>query len=249
MTVRTAFNKLGEGNYISPDKRGTHTNRPHAIPHKVKDIVGVHVDSIPKIESHYLRKQSKRHYLEGDLSYSKMYRLIMDKEKSLEANSKMVCAVFDMQKFLQTPMSEVSVFYYKRKLNVYNLTIYDMASKDGNCYMLYETIANRGANEVASCLLDFIAKHKEKGKKKTILAVRIEIDLYFLTTFSAFKHYKIDISHKFLEKGHTQNEGDCIYSLIERREKGLQIFTPGQWYMLVRSAKVTGQPYIMTEMD
>ncbi|KAJ8882209.1 hypothetical protein PR048_018697 [Dryococelus australis] len=27
-----------------------------------------------KVESHYLSKQSKRHYVEGDLTYSKMYK-------------------------------------------------------------------------------------------------------------------------------------------------------------------------------
>lgn len=67
-------------------------------------------------------------------------------------NEKLVVATFDFQKVLQTPHGEVSTFYYKRKLNAFNFTVYDVNKKAAVCYMWHEVIAKKGANEVSSCL-------------------------------------------------------------------------------------------------
>ncbi|KAJ8886268.1 hypothetical protein PR048_012477 [Dryococelus australis] len=40
---------------------------------------------------------------------------------------------------------ELSVFYYKRRLNVYNFTIFDNASKNGYCYLWNVASGNKGA--------------------------------------------------------------------------------------------------------
>ena len=42
-------------------------------------------------------------------------------------------ATFDLQAVLQTPCSIVSQIYYMRKLNCYNLSIYNLGSE---CYLL-----------------------------------------------------------------------------------------------------------------
>ena len=60
------------------------------------------------------------------------------------------------------------------------------------------------------------------------------------------------ISHKFLIRGHTQNEGDSAHTTIEREMnrilKGGQIFTPDQFIAAIRSAKKTGKPYKVIEL-
>ena len=66
----------------------------------------------------------------------------------------MIC--FDFQKVLTTPHSEASCLYYKRKLSVYNFTIYDVGRHKGYCYVWCENDAKKGSNEVASCILDYI---------------------------------------------------------------------------------------------
>lgn len=58
----------------------------------------------------------------------------------------------------------------------------------------------------------------------------------------------MDITHRFLERGHTQNEGDSVHALIEKQSKGKMIYTPDQWYALVRWAKTSGKPYNVIEM-
>ena len=46
------------------------------------------------------------------------------------------CAVYDFQHVLSCLKGEPSLFYYKRKLSVFNFTIYDMGKeRDVTCYM------------------------------------------------------------------------------------------------------------------
>lgn len=79
---------------------------------------------------------------------------------------------FDLQKVILIPYSEVSVFYYKSKLSVFNFTVFDLISKQGYSFIWHEQIAKRGANEVASCLYIFLKKMAAQGKKtKYILMV------------------------------------------------------------------------------
>lgn len=40
---------------------------------------------------------------------------------------------------------------------------------------------------------------------------------------------KVKIVHRFLEKGHTQNEGNSIHASIENAHKGKEIYVPAQW--------------------
>ena len=61
------------------DKRGKYQHRPNTIPLPVINDVKDHIDSFPRIESHYCRKSSKKEYLEGDLSIKKLYELYVIK--------------------------------------------------------------------------------------------------------------------------------------------------------------------------
>lgn len=42
-------------------------------------------------------------------------------------------------------------------------------------------------------------------------------------------------SHHFMEKGHTQNEGDSVHGLIEKTERGREVYLPDEWFPLVTS--------------
>ena len=55
------------------------------------------------------------------------------------------------------------------------------------------------------------------------------------------------ITHQFLEKGHTQNEGDSMHSTIEIVRA--PIYTPLQYYFIARSAKKTGKAYHVYKME
>ena len=58
----------------------------------------------------------------------------------------------------------------------------------------------------------------------------------------------LSITHKYLEKGHTQNEGDSIHaSYIEHASRNISVYTTSQWAATVRSARPR-KPYYVTEM-
>jgi len=59
------------GAFVSVDKRGGH-NKGVSIE---KDRIKKHIETFPTTESHYVRKKSKRHYLDSRLSISKMHEL------------------------------------------------------------------------------------------------------------------------------------------------------------------------------
>ena len=60
-----------------------------------------------------------------------------DKKRSL-VDKTFTAATCDLQKVLPVPKAEISQMYYRRKLAVYNFTIYDMGEKQGYCYMWHE---------------------------------------------------------------------------------------------------------------
>ena len=55
------------------------------------------------------------------------------------------------------------------------------------------------------------------------------------------------IVHRYLEKGHTQNEGDTIHASIENASRNIQIYTTDQWATLIRTA-CHKNPYTVHQM-
>ncbi|KAK3917338.1 Methylthioribose-1-phosphate isomerase [Frankliniella fusca] len=86
------------------------------------------------------------------------------KQEALE-NDSFKSFTFDLQSVLYTPCSEVSSFYYSRKLNCYNFTIYDQGSREGVCYFWDETEGERGTSEIGTALWTHLLTLPEKVKK------------------------------------------------------------------------------------
>lgn len=205
------------------------------------------------IESHTEeeRKNYEAHILNKNMARELKTK---DKKEASSSNGKIIAATFDFQKVLNSPHGEVSVFYYKRKLGSMNLTVFDLAKKRASCYMWHEGEGKRGANEVSSCLADFVSKGVEAGA----VEFRFWSDnctgqnrnrIVFAAYMILVQRYNITIKHTFLEKGHTQQEGDSVHALIERCAKNKLIYTPMEWFTLVRWAKQDGTPYNVIEMD
>ncbi|CAG9816238.1 unnamed protein product [Phaedon cochleariae] len=172
-----------------------------------------------------------------------------DKERA-KVDKQFCAAVFDLQ---QVPKIEVGEAYYKRKLSTYNFTIYDLGQNKGICYMWYESVAARGACEIGSFLYMFLIDGIKSGIREFSLYSdncagqnrnRFIYSLYFYVSHK----YKVIINHKFLESGHTQNEGDSVHSVIERASKSIPLYTPGQWYTLARTA-CRKSPYKIIEVS
>lgn len=71
-TVRTVLEKSKEG-VLENEKRGKHENHKRVDSCIISDIVN-HINSIPRIESHYLRAQTCREYIDGGKTIADLHR-------------------------------------------------------------------------------------------------------------------------------------------------------------------------------
>ena len=144
--------------------------------------------------------------------------------------------------------------YYKRQLNNYNLTIFDLGTEQGYSYLWNETTASRGGCEIASCVYSFIKLMVSKGKKKIFFfpdnCIAQNKNRYYLTMlwYCMYRFELTSICHKYLEKGHTQNENDTMHSLIERASIHIEIFSTTEWAAVIKCA-CRKKPYLVTLLE
>ena len=168
-----------------------------------------------------------------------------DKQASKKSND-VTAACFDLQEVLATPKSNESILYYKRKLCTYNLSIYNLGTSDAFCYIWNETIAKRGSSEISSCVFDFIKKSNSSGKTKFKFysdncGGQNKNRQYISMLWYCFQKFSIQsVEHSYLEKGHTQNEGDSVHATIEYSSRNTPVYTTGQWAAVVRTARRAG---------
>lgn len=220
--IYTAHSKKDDiSNILKLPNQGRHLK--HKISDEDRNFIRMHIESFPKIESHYCRANSDRLYLEPCLSITKMYSLYLEactssgrqpnkescyrfifdnnynlhfhvpkkdrcdlceevklkeKEKTLtdekkeeydnhvkekeatrnekrkdRENNSTALLVFDLQNVLSCPQADISNFYYKSKLNVYNLTAILSTTKQVYCAIWHEILMGRVGNDLASAVI------------------------------------------------------------------------------------------------
>jgi hypothetical protein len=110
------------------------------------------------------------------------------------------------------------------------IIICNIALSEATCHVWHEGIAGRGANEIASCIKDYLQTQSMSSKltevifysdncsgqnRNKYMAVGL---LYFVNNSDIEK-----ITLKFLEAGSTQNEGDYVHSINENAKKRLNL--------------------------
>ena len=243
---------------IKPEKRERYSNIFHSnfklAFHQPKkdqcDVCVAHKDTINStaypLKEHEHRRQMKEK--------ARNYKNAIKKMAKEDKDKKTTASCFDLQQVLNCPHGDASDFFYKRKLGVYNFSVYDLTSAAGYCYMWPEHIAGRGSNEMATCVMDYIKRKSQEGFKIIYLFSDNcpgQNRNRFIPTmlWYALSKYQLDkIEHSFLEKGHTQNENDSVHSSITRAAKKKDIYTPEQWCMTVKFARKNPSPYVVKEM-
>ncbi|VEN34042.1 unnamed protein product [Callosobruchus maculatus] len=181
-----------------------------------------------------------------------------DKQSSKENLSKTVVMI-DLQKCLPTPDLHNSQSFYSLKLWTYDLVIHNSTDEKSYCMMWDESIAGRGGNEVASCLLKW-SEICDIPNNVTELIIwsdncpsqnrNAQIMMCYFIVLNRNTNLK-KITHKFLTKGHTHLEADGDHSVIEREKKKvpqLRIVTPWDWQQVVRLCGVK-KSFIVTAME
>ena len=152
--------------------------------------------------------------------------------KSASNDTAVIC--FDMENVIALPRANISSFFYKRKLNLYNLTCH--LSLGSYCAIWTEGLAGRGANHIESGLitaLDTIVKEYSSIKHLILWSDscmpqnRNSIISYALLEFMQHHSGIETVQQKFCEPGHSSiQEVDNIHSHIENRLKNTEVFSP-----------------------
>ncbi|KAG8173504.1 hypothetical protein JTE90_027253 [Oedothorax gibbosus] len=182
-------------------------------------------------------------------------RLSKDHDKQLAKDDKSVRAInFDLEAVLNTPKTSTGQVFYLRKLAVYNLTVYNLANKEGKCFLWDETQGRRGAIEIASCLYNYIMSYTNKksvymmsdscgGQSKN--SIFAAMCLHLVQIHPTVKK----IWHSFFQPGHSEMECDSIHSKIEKKSKNVSVYVPEGWAQIIRKARHNPFPFVLKKMN
>lgn len=82
--IRTVIqSKVSEQGIIKEDLRGKHGNHQRMNEEVLKSVFD-HINSIPRVESHYVRKDTKREFIDGGLTIAEMHRNHCEKRSALK---------------------------------------------------------------------------------------------------------------------------------------------------------------------
>ena len=165
-----------------------------------------------------------------------------DKEQAAHDRSKHVVTV-DSKAVLQVPCALVSQLYYKRKLSVYNFTVYSLVDGGGTCYTWSEVEGKRGSCETATCVYLYLSSLPASVREVTIYSDCCGGQNRNQNLTAALKHAVTTlpnihtIKQKYLETGHTQMERDSMHAAITHAKKNTPIYTPSGWDIVLRMAR------------
>jgi hypothetical protein len=180
-------------------------------------------------------------------------------ERDADRKSKKAILCFDMQNVIACPRANVSNFFYKRKLNVFNLTAHISLNKCAYNAMWSEHQAGRGANEIASALVKILEKVLEDYpllESITLWSDSCIPQNRNSVMVTALKHFMQNhpiiktIEQKFSEPGHSQiQEVDCVHSHIEKALNLSEIFSPVSLLRVMNKVRPKNMKVIQLQPD
>lgn len=154
----------------------------------------------------------------------------------------------DLQAVKLAPFTKASAFYYRKKLNVHNFTMYNLQTHKVVCYWFDETATDLLASSFVSCIVHTLCNILQNNRLPVILwsdgcNYQNRNTVLSNALLHLSKEFNVDIEQKFLTKGHTQMECDSVHSAIETKLKNKDIYLPGQYCTLTREARRKPFPY------
>lgn len=140
---------------------------------------------------------------------------------------------------------------------VYNFSLHIFNDCKGYMYVYDETEGGRGAEDVSSCIVKHL-KEKAVGFKHIVLFcdscggqnrnIKIALSLLKFVQNPDMEFETIDI--KYMIPGHSYLPNDADFGIIEKAIRKLQsIFTPDDWFDVIRKAKIKAPVFEVVPMQ
>lgn len=204
------------------------------------DTLHIKLANATETEAAKFQREKQEH-----LERAETLRKTMNEDlKKATTDESFECLTYDMEKTLPLPRIPTSIVFYKRQLWLYNCGIHAGSTDNGYCYVWLEGEAGRGAQEVGSCLINYI-KHKMGPKEHLVLWSdccggqnrNIKMVLMMKSVLSSHATLKT-IKLKYLESGHTFLPNDTDFSKIESQLKYHdRIYTAEEYLNVIKSCK------------
>lgn len=78
-------------------------------------------------------------------------------KKKAQEQSFYKAVTFDLEQVLSSPWSNVSSLYYSHKLSTYNLTVYELDTKDAEGYMWQQGESGLGLSKIRTCVFKYLS--------------------------------------------------------------------------------------------
>ncbi|KAF2363661.1 hypothetical protein FHG87_005576 [Trinorchestia longiramus] len=132
---------------------------------------------------------------------------------------------FDFQKTQPLPHLTTSVAFYNRQLWLYNLGINTLHDNKGHMCTWLESEGERGANEICSCILEFLMTRNLSAIERVntfSYCCGSQNSNRTMISFMMWACKKFDLKsweHQFMEPGHSYLPNDSDFGKIEKRKK------------------------------
>lgn len=161
----------------------------------------------------------------------------------------------DLQAVLTCPKTQASGLYYKTKLTVHNMTYFDLKTKAAFNYVFDETNADLSSHMFAYLHHNHFSQYLDKNPHIKHLIVYSDGCGYqnkcsnVTNAFAQLAAEKnVTVEQKFLVSGHTQMECDSVHSVIERKIKSCDIYSPQDYLIAIQMSRQSPSPYKVKEI-
>lgn len=202
--------------------------------------LGFHIpksDKCDKCELYRVAKQehSASQDMEEQFSVHVNEKVFMRNERENDKKNNIPVLIFDLQNVLNIPRAEISSFYYRRKLNIYNLTGYFSTTKTVYCTLWDETQSGRTGNDLASAFMKMLEVIHSENEFTDLITWSDSCIPQNRNSFisNAVLHFLKEnpninsLIMKYSLPGHSCcQEVDSAHSLIEKAMKKTEIYSP-----------------------
>ncbi|CAH1953979.1 unnamed protein product [Acanthoscelides obtectus] len=255
-----------ETSHYGTPSSGAETNS-RRLPRKSQNdsFITTFLEKLPKLPSHYCRKDTTKLYLEHEFSsYSDLYKAFVDYSKTQNT------APASRNTLIKWVHKKNIGIFKPRKDRCDTCVQYESQNLSLEDWEQHRTDKERAQKE----------KNDDKEKAMQVVCHVITVDLQAVKKYlqnaahikpiiiysdgctyqnrnstmanallSLSRQYNVQITQKFLIKGHFQMECDSVHAVIERKLKNKNIEIPNDYYRLTGEARQNPFPYEVVTPD